>query len=80
MAETFRVLDTTRIQFSGSGMDDYWATRPAFLTVHGLRVGVLSYCNRTAAKIFCRPFSRRAITSSDSPCSTKPRWTRRFRR
>jgi poly-gamma-glutamate capsule biosynthesis protein CapA/YwtB (metallophosphatase superfamily) len=56
MAETFRVLDTTRIQFSGSGMNDYWATRPAFLTVHGIRVGVLSYCNRDGRQDFLPPF------------------------
>ena len=56
MAETFRVLDTTRIQFSGSGFDDYWATHPAFLTVHGIRVGVLSYCNRDGREDFLPPF------------------------
>jgi len=56
MEETFRVLDTTRIQISGSGLDDYWATRPAFLTVHGIRVGVLSYCNRDGRQDFLPPF------------------------
>jgi poly-gamma-glutamate capsule biosynthesis protein CapA/YwtB (metallophosphatase superfamily) len=56
LMETMAVLDTAGILFSGSGMNEYWATRPAFFTVDGIRVAVLSYCNRDGREDFLPPF------------------------
>jgi len=56
LLETIAVLDTAGILFSGSGMNEYWATRPAFFTTNGIRVAVLSYCNRDGREDFLPPF------------------------
>ncbi|MCX6641750.1 MAG: CapA family protein [bacterium] len=56
LAQTVHVVDSVGIRFSGSGLDDYWATRPAFFTQNGIRVAVLSYCNRDGREDFLPPF------------------------
>ncbi len=56
LAQTQAVLDTAGIIFSGAGLNEYWATRPAFFTVNGIRVAVLSYCNRDGREDFLPPF------------------------
>lgn len=56
LAQTIAVLDSAGLLFSGSGLNEYWATRPAFFTVDGIRVAVLSYCNRDGREDFLPPF------------------------
>ncbi|MFH1862601.1 MAG: CapA family protein [bacterium] len=56
LLETIAVLHDAGLLFSGSGMTDYWATRPAFFTQNGIRVAVLSYCNRDGREDFLPPF------------------------
>ncbi len=56
LMQTMAVLDTAGILFSGSGLNEYWATRAAFFTVNGIRVAVLSYCNRDGREDFLPPF------------------------
>lgn len=56
LMETIAVLDTAGFLFSGSGLNEYWATRPAYFTVDGIRVAVLSYCNRDGREDFLPPF------------------------
>jgi len=56
LAQTIAVLDSAGLIFSGSGLNEYWATRPAFFTVNGIRVAVLSYCNRDGREDFLPPF------------------------
>ncbi|MFH1734978.1 MAG: CapA family protein [bacterium] len=56
LMQTQAVVDSVGIIFSGSGLNEYWATRPAFFTVNGIRVAVLSYCNRDGREDFLPPF------------------------
>jgi poly-gamma-glutamate capsule biosynthesis protein CapA/YwtB (metallophosphatase superfamily) len=56
MIQTIHVLDSVKLNFSGSGLNDYWANRPAFFTQNGIRVAVLSYCNRDGRQDFLPPF------------------------
>ncbi|TKJ38517.1 hypothetical protein CEE37_12175 [candidate division LCP-89 bacterium B3_LCP] len=56
LMQTMAILDSAGILNSGSGLNEYWATRPAFFSVDGIRVAVLSYCNRDGREDFLPPF------------------------
>ncbi|MDP8228604.1 MAG: CapA family protein [Candidatus Electryoneaceae bacterium] len=56
MEETQDVLDAAGIGHCGAGINEYNALQPVFRTVQGLRIGVLSYCNRTGRDYNQRPF------------------------
>jgi poly-gamma-glutamate capsule biosynthesis protein CapA/YwtB (metallophosphatase superfamily) len=56
LIQTVHVLDSVQLKFSGSGLNEYWATRPSYFTQDGIRVAVLSYCNRDGRQDFLPPF------------------------
>jgi len=56
LEETMQVLDAAGIAYNGAGLTEYEALQPSFTTVNGIRVGVLSYCNRTGRDYNDRPF------------------------
>ena len=56
MQETQEVLDAAGIGWCGAGADEYQALLPVFRTVNSVRIGVLSFCNRTGRDYGDRPF------------------------
>ena len=56
MQETQEILDGAGILYCGAGENEYEALQPAFKTINGIRVGVLSFCNRTGRDYNMRPF------------------------
>ncbi len=56
LEDTQEILDSAGIGHCGAGMNEYEALQPVFSTVRGIRIGVLSYCNRTGRDYNERPF------------------------
>ncbi len=56
LEETIEVLNAANITHCGAGMTEYFALQPAFKTVKGVRIGVLSFCNRTGRDDNARPY------------------------
>ncbi len=56
LEETQEVLDAAGIGHTGAGAAEYEALKPVYRTVNGVRIGVLSYCNRTGRDYNDRPF------------------------
>ena len=56
LEQTIEVLDAAGIGHNGAGMTEYEALKPVFRTINGIRVGFLSFCNRTGRDYNSRPF------------------------
>jgi poly-gamma-glutamate capsule biosynthesis protein CapA/YwtB (metallophosphatase superfamily) len=56
MLQTEAVFDSVGIGRSGSGVNDYLALQPCYTTHAGVRVAIISACNRTGREYNAQPF------------------------
>jgi poly-gamma-glutamate capsule biosynthesis protein CapA/YwtB (metallophosphatase superfamily) len=56
LERTTEVLDSVAIRHSGAGMELYEALQPTFLSHGGIRLGLLSFCERTGIDYNEQPF------------------------
>jgi poly-gamma-glutamate capsule biosynthesis protein CapA/YwtB (metallophosphatase superfamily) len=56
MLQTQAVFDSVGIARAGSGVNDYFALQPCYYTQAGVRLGIISACNRTGRESNAQPF------------------------
>jgi poly-gamma-glutamate capsule biosynthesis protein CapA/YwtB (metallophosphatase superfamily) len=56
MLQTFGLLDSLDIGYSGAGVNDYFALQPTFWTERGVRIAFIGQCNRTGRQWNYQPF------------------------
>jgi poly-gamma-glutamate capsule biosynthesis protein CapA/YwtB (metallophosphatase superfamily) len=56
LLQTQAVFDSVGIKRAGSGVNDYFALQPCYYTHAGVRVGIISACNRTGREYNDQPF------------------------
>ncbi len=56
MEQTHAIFDSVGIVHGGSGLNDYFAHQPCYVTKDGIRLGFINMCNRTGRRYGEQPF------------------------
>lgn len=56
LLQTHEIMDSVGIGHAGSGITDYFALQPVYVTLEGVRLAVYSACNRTGRQYNEQPF------------------------